>query len=298
LFQDQIGPIRKFSFTVFAQISIVAPGLLGASVAQAVHERKLAEKIVLWARRPEARLELEGQPWCTATRTTPEEACAEADLVVICAPVANIIPLVRQIHSHLKPSAIVTDVGSVKSQICRFGHDLMPTGPFFVGSHPMAGSEKTGMAHARADLFENRPCFVTPLPGSREQATESVVRFWHAIGARVVTVEPEEHDEIVAHISHLPHLLASTLCSFLQLKNPGWRNFAGNGLRDTTRVASGSAGLWREILEENRDEVLRALRQFQTELEAVQAAIANGDFFEVENYLARGKDYRDRIPPA
>lgn len=235
--------------------------------------------------------------WCSQAFATPEEASQNADLVVICAPVEKILPLARQIRGSVKPETIVTDVGSVKSQICRFGHDLMPLGPFFIGSHPMAGSEKTGMAHARGDLFEARPCFVTPLPDSDPKAAETVVRFWQSLGARVATTSPEEHDEIVAHISHLPHLLASSLCSFLHLKNPSWRNFGGNGLRDTTRIAGGSPTLWREILEQNQEEVLRALRDFQNELEAFHAALANRDFFEVENRLARGKDYRDRLPP-
>jgi cyclohexadieny/prephenate dehydrogenase len=261
----------------------------------AARERRLADRIHIWARRPETRLELEGKIWCDAAPSQAEEACREADLIVICAPVEKIVPLVRQVCGHVKATAIVTDVGSVKSQIARFGHDLMPTGPFFIGSHPMAGSEKTGLAHARADLFENRPCFVTPLEGSDEKAVESVVRFWREVGSRVTTVTPETHDEIVAHISHLPHLLASALCSFLHLKDPTWRNFGGNGLRDTTRIAAGSPTLWREIFEQNQDEVLRALRQFQNELEGFQAALANGNFFEVENILDRGKAYRDRL---
>lgn len=290
--------ISKFFLTVFGQITILAPGLLGASVAMACHERRLAERIVVWARRPETRLELQEKPWCNAAPSTPEEAARDSALVVICAPVDQIVPLARQIRGSLTPEAVVTDVGSVKGQICRFAHDVMPTGPFFIGSHPMAGSEKTGMDHARADLFEGRPCFVTPLGDSDPKSAETVAAFWRGLGAQVATVKPEEHDEIVAHISHLPHVLASTLCSFLQAKNARWRNFGGNGLRDTTRIAAGSPELWREILAQNQEEVLRAVRQFQNELEAFQAALANGDFFEVSNFLSRGKEFRDRLPPA
>lgn len=289
---------RIFLLPVHQQITILAPGLLGASVALAVHQRGLASRIAVWARRPETRLELETKDWCHAVFPTPEAACKEASLVIICAPVDKIIPLVRQIRPALAPGAIVTDVGSVKSKICRFSHDLMPTGSFFVGSHPMAGSEKTGMAHASPDLFEGRTCFVTPLlEGTDPEAVEKVVAFWTDLGAEVSSLTPDEHDEIVAHISHLPHVLASLLCSFLRLKKPQWRNYAGNGLRDTTRIASGSPELWREILEQNQDEVVRALRQFQDELQAFQAALTNGDFFEVANFLERGKEYRDRLRP-
>lgn len=294
-----VGPyIINFFLPVHRQITILAPGLLGASVGLAAHQRGLASRVAVWARRPEARLALESQEWCQEVFSTPQEACRDASLVVICAPVGKIVPLAGQIREALAPGTIVTDVGSVKSQICRFSHDLMPTGSFFVGSHPMAGSEKTGMENADAALFESRPCFVTPLrEGSNEEAVEKVVAFWMALGAQVSTVDPEHHDEIVANISHLPHLLASVLCGFLQLKDPRWRNFAGNGLKDTTRIASGSPDLWREILEQNQEEVLRAVRQFQDELQAFQAALANQDFFAVANYLERGKEYRDRLRP-
>lgn len=284
-------------FIVFRHITILAPGLLGTSVALAAQERGLAKTISVWARRPEARVELKKQPWCDQVFSTPEEACHQADLVIICTPVGKIVPLVRQIRGSVQPETIVTDVGSVKSQISREGHDLMPKGPFFIGSHPMAGSEKTGMEHARADLFTDRPCFVTPLPTSNPDIVEKVVRFWTELGSRVTTATPEDHDEIVAHISHLPHVLAAMLCSFLQRKNPQWRNFSGNGLRDTTRIAAGSPTLWREILEQNHDEVLRAIRAFQSDLEAFQADLANRDFSGIEYNLLRGKEYRDGISP-
>lgn len=283
---------------MYQQITILAPGLLGASVARATHRRKLAQKIHIWARRPETRIELQSQDWCDATFSTPEEACQNASLVVVCTPVEKIVPLVERIRDSLSPGTIVTDVGSVKSQICRFSHDLMPTGTCFVGSHPMAGSEKSGWQHADEDLFVGRPCFVTPLlEGTDSTAAEKVVAFWMALGAEVATANPEEHDEIVANISHLPHALASLLCSHLQLKNPQWGNFAGTGLKDTTRIASGNPALWREILKQNREEVLRAVRQFQDEIEAFQAALANEDFFAVTNVLERGKQFRDRLRP-
>lgn len=280
------------------QITILAPGLLGASVGMAAHQRNLSPRIAVWARRPETRIALEAEDWCHSVFPTPEEACRDSSLVVICAPVDKIIPLVRQIRDTLAPGTIVTDVGSVKSKICRFSHDLMPTGTFFVGSHPMAGSEKTGMENAVADLFERRPCFVTPLNERTDPAAaEKVAAFWIELGAEVATVNPETHDEIVANISHLPHVLASLLCSYLQVKDPRWRNYAGNGLKDATRIASGSPDLWREILEQNQEEVLRAVRQFQDELETFQAALANQDFFAVANFLERGKEYRDRLRP-
>jgi cyclohexadieny/prephenate dehydrogenase len=282
---------------VFDQIAILAPGLLGASVARAARQHGAAKTIALWARRPETRLQLKGQPWCDAVADTPVDAVKGAQLVVICAPVDQIVPLVRQIAPALAAGTIVTDVGSVKGEICRLSEQALAGRAHFVGSHPMAGSEKTGWEHGRADLFQGRTAFVTPLPGTAPQATERVTAFWAALGSDVATLEPDAHDEIVAHISHLPQVLASTLCASLAKRDVRWRNFAGGGLRDTTRIAGSDPKLWKTILDQNRDEVLRAVRGYQEELHGLERALSNRDWFEVQAILERGRAYRDQFRP-
>ena len=279
------------------RLAILAPGLLGGSVARAARTHGSASRIVLWARRPEVRLKLREQPWCDAVTDTAEDAVRDAEFVVIAAPVDRIVPLTKQIASHLAPGAIVTDVGSVKGEIARLGHAALKDRAHFIGSHPMAGSEKTGWEHSTADLFARRTCFVTPLAESHEPAVETVVRFWRDLGGEPVTISPDQHDEIVAHISHLPQVLASGLCAFLARKNPAWKNFAGGGLRDTTRIAASDPQLWRTIIDQNRDEILRALRQYQDELQLLHAAISNRDWLEVVSHLERGKSYRDQFRP-
>jgi prephenate dehydrogenase len=281
----------------FPQLTILAPGLLGGSVARAARERQITQRIVLWARRPDARLKLREQPWCDAVTDTPEDAVREASLVVIAAPVDHIVPLARQIAATLPPGTIVTDVGSVKGEIARLGHAAVSPQAHFVGAHPMAGSEKTGWEHGTANLFEHRTCFVTPLPETDSKAVTTVLEFWRALGAEVVTVGADQHDEIVAHISHLPQVIASALCGFLARKNPVWRNYAGGGLRDTTRIAASDPQLWRSILEQNRDEVLRALHEFEEELHEFQRALANRDYVDVVARLERGKAYRTQFRP-
>ena len=278
-------------------LTILAPGLLGGSVARAARAHGVAVRITLWARRPEARLKLREQPWCDAVAETPEAAVRDANLVVIAAPVDCILPLARQIAPHLAAGAVVTDVGSVKGEIARLGQVATGERAHFVGSHPMAGSEKTGWEHGSADLFKHRTCFVTPLESTDTAAVATVVRFWKALGGEPVTLSPDVHDEIVAHISHLPQVLASSLCAFLAQKNPAWRNHAGGGLRDTTRIAASDPALWRTILEQNRDEVLRALRAYQDELHHLTAAISNRDWVDVRARLERGKVYRDQFRP-
>ncbi|MFZ5494125.1 MAG: prephenate dehydrogenase [Verrucomicrobiota bacterium] len=282
---------------MFDEITILAPGLLGASVARAARHYGAAKRITLWARRPEARLQLKTQPWCDRVADTPAEAVQHAQLVIVCAPVDQIVALVRQISPALPAGTLVTDVGSVKGEICRHGQEALAPHHVFVGSHPMAGSEKTGWEHGRADLFKGRATFVTPLPQTDPQAAERVAAFWTALESDVATVEPDAHDEIVAHISHLPQVLASTLCAALAKREHRWRNYAGGGLRDTTRIAGSDPRLWKTILAQNRDEVLRAVRAYQEELHGLERALANRDWFEVQAILERGRAYRDQFRP-
>lgn len=212
---------------------------------------------------------------------------------MVCPPVDRIVSLVEEVASSLAPDAVVTDVGSVKGSLVRHASAAVRDRAHFVGSHPMAGSDRTGHVHADPDLFRGRPCFVTPLPDTDPVAVQRVVDFWRALDAVVVTEKPETHDEIVAHVSHLPHALASVLCATLAARDRRWRALAGPGLRDTTRIAASDEDLWRAIFQLNREEVLRSIRAFQDELEAFQAALANDDFFALRAILERGRDYRE-----
>lgn len=282
---------------VFAHVAILAPGLLGGSVAQAARHFGAAQRITIWARRPEARLQLRPQPWCDQVSDTPAEAVRDAALVVVCAPVDHIVPLIESIAPHIDPGTIVTDVGSVKGEICRRAPAALGARGRFVGSHPMAGSEKVGWENSRADLFVRRTVFVTPLAETATEAVDAVTAFWAALEADVATVSPDAHDEIVAQISHLPQVLASILCAHLARHDQRWRNYAGAGLRDTTRLAASDPRLWKTILEQNRDEVLRALRGYQDELHGLERALANRDWFEVQASLERGQAYRRDFRP-
>lgn len=279
------------------QLTVLAPGLLGGSVAMAARERGVAKKITIWARRADTRLQLRGKSWCDEILDTPAQAVAAADLVVIAAPVDKIIQLAGEVAPHLGKNAVLTDVGSVKGELTRACQSSLRGAGHFVGSHPMAGSQKTGWENADAQLFKNRVCFVTPLPETARAAVDQVTSFWHELGSVVVILGPDQHDEIVAHISHLPQAVATCLATFLAQKNIGWRNYAGGGLRDTTRIAASDAGMWVEIFQQNRDEILRALREFQDELHGMYSAIANREWPEVKARLERGKAYRDGFRP-
>jgi len=281
---------------MFQQITILGPGLLGASLAMALKERGLAARAVTWSRRPESRAKCLNQSWCDAVFDSPEKAVVGSDLVVICTPVQTIVPLLVQIRPALDAEALITDVGSTKSLICREARSALEGhSATFLGAHPMAGSEQAGMEHAQSDLFENAACILTPLDDASAEAIAKLSAFWDALGMTVSTVSPEKHDEIVAHVSHLPHLLASTLCGYLAAQDDTWRTLAGGGLRDTTRIASGDPQLWKQILEQNSDEVVRAIEGFEQQLHHLKTALLNQDSLGVIAQLERGKTYRDQL---
>ena len=222
------------------QITILGPGLIGASLAMAVKKHAIAKEIVVWARNPESRTKCSQQSWCDKVFETPEEAVVDSDLVVLCTPVQTILPLLEQIRAKLMKSALISDVGSTKEVICNGAQQVLKGYPVnFLGAHPMAGSDKTGMAHARPDLFKNAACILTPLPNTPPADIERLRAFWESIGMIVSIHSPQAHDQIVAHVSHLPHILASALCAYLAEKTDKWHTLSGSGLRDTTRIAAG-----------------------------------------------------------
>lgn len=276
-------------------LCVLAPGLLGASVAMACQQNRTAKKISIWSRRANSRAKLMDQPWCDSVCETPAEAAAGADLVVICAPVDFIVPLYNDIQESLIDGAVVTDVGSTKSLICRQANASDASHSHFVGSHPMAGSEKTGMEYANADLFVNRPCIVTPTENVPDSAVKQVIRFWKSLGALTFVETPETHDEIVAHISHLPHLLASTLCNLVSKTDKNWQQLAGSGFKDNTRIASGDPTLWKAIIDTNKDEIIRAISKYQDELHTIQSALSNNNIVHIVSVLEQGKQFRDRL---
>jgi len=277
-------------------IAIIAPGLLGASLASASKARGICAQVNVWARREETRKECKNLHWCDRCFETIEEAVKEADIVWVCAPVGSIARLVGRFASSLKPGAIVSDVGSTKEKLTLQCEQAMGGSGVFVGSHPMAGSEKSGPAHADADLYAGKACFVTPSPQSPPEAVAVIQRYWEALGMQVHRISPREHDHIVACISHLPHLVSATLAAKVsEMGGDQWRQFVGNGLLDTTRVAAGSVPMWMDIVEHNRDEILPVMRQMIAGLEHLRVHLENGQYDAVRELLIAGKEYRDSL---
>ena len=248
-----------FLFLVMNRVAILGPGLLGGSLALALRERTGAE-IAVWGRRAEAVAEVAKSGFADFASVDVRAVVEGADMVVLCTPVGVMPALAGEIAPALAPTALVTDVGSVKAAVLSgAGAVFKQAGVNFIGSHPMAGAEVSGLEAARTGLFQGAACILTPEPDTTAAALEKVDAFWKAIGCRTARMDATRHDEVVARISHLPHLaaVAATLAAFQP--DPGMAEFAAGGLRDTTRVAAGLPVMWREILLENRAAILPAL---------------------------------------
>jgi prephenate dehydrogenase len=240
------------------RIAILGPGLIGGSIALALR-RADGSHVTLWARRAEAVSEALAAGCADAVTADLAAAVNDADLVVLCVPVGAMAGLAAKIAPVISRECIVTDVGSVKGPVLAELRPIFRGGGRFVGSHPMAGSEHTGLAAARANLFAGATCIVTPDAETDAAALAEVAEFWQRLGCRVVELPAAEHDECVALVSHLPHLLAATLINTVAARNEHAFRVVGPGFRDTTRVASGPTAMWREILRENSAAVLPAI---------------------------------------
>ena len=278
------------------RVAIVGVGLIGGSIGLALRERNLARHVVGVGRRMETLRNAENRRAITEATTELASAVSQSQLVIICTPVQTVVEQMKLVAEAAKSGTIVTDVGSTKQSIVE-GADQVLAGPLglwtsFVGSHPLAGSERTGVEFARADLFQGRTVVVTPSEASKSESVDQIEGLWRELGAKVVRMSPAEHDEAVAATSHVPHLVAAALAAatkdnYLPLTATGWA--------DTTRVAAGDVELWRQILSENRPHVLAQLREFEKLIAAYAAALERGDEAQLVHLLQQGKRQRDAV---
>ncbi len=279
------------------KITIVGVGLLGGSLGLAVKHRRLARQVAGYVRREVSIKQCADAGAVDFATTDLQAAVWDAELVILCTPLGQMRLLVKQLLPALKRGAIVTDVGSVKASVVNeFESLIKKTGAHFIGSHPMAGGEQAGVSAARADLFESAMCVVTPTQRSHRAGLRKVEQFWKSVGGRVLSLSPEMHDALVSRSSHLPHLLAATLAaSVLDPKHPKQQAaLCATGFRDTTRVASGSPEMWRDIALANRVQLRMALDEFVRELQGVQKILRRGKATQVEGLFQTAKERRDR----
>jgi prephenate dehydrogenase len=279
--------------TGFAEsVAIVGVGLIGGSIAAALRHRGFPGSIV-GVGRDRARLD-RAQAAGLVDRGTedPGSGAAEADLIVFCTPVEQIVAGVRAAAAGCRPGTLITDAGSVKERICRSLANGFPNRVTFIGSHPVAGSEKRGFEHADADLFEGRVCVVTPTAQTPETALERLTAFWRFLGMKVIELPADQHDAVLARTSHLPHVVAAALAEAVP---PELYELAGTGFRDTTRIAAGSPDLWVGILLDNAASLLPALEAYAERLREFREALHERDDKRLLELLGDAKRNRDAL---
>ena len=285
--QDLSGALSR-------RVAILGPGLIGGSLALALSRSGQPWQVSVWARREEASLEAAALlPLCRVSRDLPT-VLAGCDIAVLCMSPQAIQHCGEDLKKHLPATATLTDAGSVKANIV----DALEStfGGRFIGAHPMAGSEQSGIRAARADLFEGATCILTPTARSEARPLQNTRELWMATGCQLREMSPPDHDRAIARVSHLPHAAASCLVHAAIARDPSLSDLAGPGYRDSTRVAGGPEGMWTEILFDNRHEVVEGIHDLQNTLETLKLALEQGDRQGVEAILADARKLRSKHP--
>ncbi|GAA5108142.1 prephenate/arogenate dehydrogenase family protein [Bartonella jaculi] len=283
----------------FEKIALIGIGLIGSSLARVIKKKNLAAQISIATRRPETlnrARELELGDFYT---TDNAEAVEGADLVILSVPVGASAEVVKTVRDHLKPGAIVSDVGSTKALVIAEMAPLLPKTVHFIPGHPIAGTEYSGPDAGFADLFVNRWCILTPFAESDASAVAKLTAFWEACGARVEKMDPKHHDLVLAIVSHLPHLIAyntvGTASDLEKVTNSEVIAYSASGFRDFTRLASSDPVMWRDICLHNKDAILEMLSRFSKGLASLEQAIRLGDGETLFNFFTRTRAVRRNI---
>jgi prephenate dehydrogenase len=279
-------------------MTVVGVGLIGGSLARVLREKGAVGEIVGVGRKePNLRRAVE-LGVIDRYSQDPGEGVRGADLVFLATPVCSMTSLLRKIAPFLSPGCIVTDGGSVKETVVAACEPLMPAGTYFVGGHPIAGTEKSGVDASFSTLFQGKRCIVTPTRSTDSQALDTVVRMWETAGSEVVRMDSARHDRIVAAISHLPHMVAYSLVNAVDgydRMNESILSFSAGGFRDFTRIASSDPAMWRDIALMNREAILELMDSFSGYFDRLRALIETGDGDALEEFFAESKKTRDAI---
>ena len=282
------------------KISIIGTGLLGGSLALAIKQRQLAGTVHAFVRREASVVECTKLEIADLVTRDIRQAVDGADLIILCTPLGQLAERAGDLRPFLKPGAVVTDVGSVKGPVVRDLEPIIREGKGeFVGSHPMAGSERAGAAAARGDLFQSAVCLVTPTRQTSAAALAAVEGFWQSVGAWPIRISAEAHDDLVSRSSHLPHVVAAELANYiLSPTHPKEQSLVcATGFRDTTRIASGSPEMWRDIALANRANLCRVLGVFIEDLQEFQLALEREDVQAIQEFFTNAKQRRDAWRP-
>jgi prephenate dehydrogenase len=284
----------------FKQVAIVGVGLIGGSLGMVLKRRALAGSVVGIGRRVENLKTAVELGAIDRYVSDAGDGVRDADLVVLATPVDTYERHLKEWGGHLKPGTIVSDVGSVKGPLVEQAERLLPSSVRFVGAHPIAGKEKTGVAAGSVTLFQGARCILTPTQRTDPQALQAVRALWETAGSIVLTMDPFLHDKVLGAVSHLPHVTAFTLINTLievQRTTPelDLMAYSGGGLRDTTRIAASSPEMWRDIFLWNRENLVRQIEVFERHLQQLKRLIQAGDGPAIEQELERAKKVREKL---
>jgi cyclohexadieny/prephenate dehydrogenase len=287
------------SAPIIGKLALIGVGLIGGSIARAAREYGAARTIVATARSAQTRKRVVELGIADQVVETNAEAVKDADLVIVCIPVGASGPVAAEIGAHLKPGAIVSDVGSVKNQVLKDMAPHIPPGVHLIPAHPVAGTENSGPDSGFPELFVNRWCILTPPEGGDASAVEKLRAFWTALGANVEVMSAEHHDMVLAITSHLPHLIAYTIVGtaeeFSQVSRSEVLKFSAGGFRDFTRIAASDPTMWRDVFLHNKDAVLEMLAQFNEDLAKLTRAMRRGDGDALFDHFTRTRAIRRGI---
>ncbi len=300
------GPGLALPGPVFQRLALVGIGLIGSSVARIARERgDLAAEVVVTDSSAAVLKRVAALGFADRIEDDAARAVAGADCVMLCAPVGAYAAIAAAIAPHLAPGAIVTDVGSTKVSVIRDVGPLLPANVRFVPAHPLAGTEYSGPDAGFTTLFQGRWCLLTPPEGTDPAATERVAELWRRAGSMVEVMDAAHHDRVLAIVSHLPHLIAFTICGTaddlamesgsLEASRSEVLKFAASGFRDFTRIAASDPVMWRDVFLNNRDALLEMLARFTEDAQAMARAVRWGDAAYIEDRIDRGRRIRQGL---
>lgn len=282
-------------------IAIVGIGLMGGSLGLAAKKKNLARKVIALSRRESTVQKALETGAVDEGSTEPGAFLSEAEIVFIGAPVDLTIHLVKKIMPFLKKGCVVTDLGSTKEKLVREADKLMKNSQsYFVGGHPMCGSEKSGVEFSSAHLYDGATYILTPTKHTNKKAFSKLKAFVQKLGAKPVTLEPSQHDALLSQTSHFPHLAAFLLVKAASRTkdSENFFRFAASGFRDTTRVAGSPVDVWRDIFLHNKKNILRDINAFKKEFALFENALKRGNVTKLTNMLSEAKVFRDAFEKA
>lgn len=279
----------------FEKVTILGVGLIGASFALAMKKYKFCTHVIGHGRRQKNLQKAQEMGIIDSFDLDPVRACADSDLVLFATPVGTFIDIAKKVRPALKRGALITDVGSVKGKLVYDMEGLMPENTPFIGGHPIAGSNRSGIETAAAEIFRDAKCIITPTERTPESEIKKLIHIWKTFGCIVELVNPDEHDRIYALVSHLPHLIAYAIVNAVAEADRAYLKFAGQGFMSTTRIASSSPELWRDICILNRENLLQSVDVFKNNLERLSQYLRVSDFESLEREFEKARTLREGI---